>query len=81
MAGRFPYQNDVSLRLTVPEPTRMKLRVRVPGWATADMTIEVNGKRDGRQAGQLRGARSHLARWRRGLLHAANRIPDGAIPG
>jgi DUF1680 family protein len=45
MTGRFPFQNEVSLRLTVPEPTRMKLRVRVPGWAAADMPIQVNGQR------------------------------------
>jgi DUF1680 family protein len=44
MTSRFPLQREVSLRLAVAEPTPMKLRVRVPGWAMADMPIQVNGQ-------------------------------------
>jgi hypothetical protein len=35
----------VSLRFAVPKPVRMKLRLRVPGWAAAPMPIQVNGNR------------------------------------
>jgi hypothetical protein len=44
MTGRFPFQREISLRLTVAEPTPLKLRVRAPGWATADMPVQVNGQ-------------------------------------
>lgn len=44
MASRFPYRSEVSLRLTVAGPTPLKLRLRVPGWAMADMPIRINGQ-------------------------------------
>jgi hypothetical protein len=44
LASRFPFQPEVSLRLALAEPTPLKLRVRVPGWATAEMPIQVNGQ-------------------------------------
>lgn len=44
LTSRFPYQPGISLRLTVVAPTAMKLRIRTPGWAMADMPIRVNGK-------------------------------------
>ena len=44
MTSRFPYQPEVSLRLAAAEPMPMKLRVRVPGWAIAEMPIRVNGQ-------------------------------------
>ncbi|MGD0896828.1 MAG: beta-L-arabinofuranosidase domain-containing protein [Thermoguttaceae bacterium] len=44
MTSRFPFQPEVSLRLDASEPTEMKLRIRTPGWAAADMPILVNGQ-------------------------------------
>jgi DUF1680 family protein len=44
---RFPFANDVALSLTAPQPTAMKLRVRVPTWAARPMEIQVNGQAAG----------------------------------
>ncbi|MCX6997446.1 MAG: glycoside hydrolase family 127 protein [Kiritimatiellaeota bacterium] len=44
MNSRFPYEPKVELKLGAATPVAMKLRVRVPSWAAADMPIAVNGK-------------------------------------
>ena len=44
MNSRFPQEPKVELKLGTAKPTAMKLRVRVPAWAAADMPIAVNGK-------------------------------------
>ena len=44
MNSRFPYEPKVELKLGAAKPVAMKLRVRVPSWAAADMPIAVNGK-------------------------------------
>jgi alpha-L-rhamnosidase len=44
MTSRFPLRPEVSLRLEVPRPTAIKLRIRTPHWATADMPVSVNGQ-------------------------------------
>jgi hypothetical protein len=43
MTSRFPYQPDVSLKVSAADPVTMKLRVRVPAWAASKMPILVNG--------------------------------------
>jgi DUF1680 family protein len=43
MATEFPFRPDVELRIEAPRPVRAKIRVRVPAWASRDMTIRVNG--------------------------------------
>jgi DUF1680 family protein len=44
--SRFPYQPEVSLKIATEKPVRMKLRIRIPQWATGDMDILVNGKKE-----------------------------------
>ncbi|MGA2618851.1 MAG: beta-L-arabinofuranosidase domain-containing protein [Thermoguttaceae bacterium] len=44
MSSQFPLRPEVALRFSVEEPVSMKLRVRTPVWATAEMPIAVNGK-------------------------------------
>lgn len=44
METKFPFQPGVTLRVSTPQPVAMKLRVRVPGWATAEMPICVGGR-------------------------------------
>lgn len=41
---KFPMENAVSMRFSLAAPTKSKIRVRVPGWATGPMGISVNGK-------------------------------------
>ena len=43
MTAQFPFQPEVTLRLSAPVRTRANVRVRVPTWAAADMPIHVNG--------------------------------------
>jgi DUF1680 family protein len=44
MTTRFPFDPAVALRISVPRPTAIKLRVRAPAWTAAEMPILVNGK-------------------------------------
>ena len=44
MNSRFPHEPKVELKLGAAKPLAMKLRVRVPAWAAADMPVMVNGK-------------------------------------
>ena len=44
MSSQFPLRPEVALRFSVEEPVSMKLWVRTPVWATAEMPIAVNGK-------------------------------------
>ncbi|RYX83297.1 hypothetical protein EON83_15660 [bacterium] len=44
MQTQFPMGNSVAMRFSLAAPTKSKIRVRVPGWATGPMTISVNGK-------------------------------------
>jgi uncharacterized protein len=39
----FPFDPYVSINLSTPAPTQMKIRIRVPAWATGPMAIKVNG--------------------------------------
>jgi DUF1680 family protein len=43
MLTRFPFKPDVQLRLSLAQPMRSKIRVRIPTWAAAEMPILVNG--------------------------------------
>jgi hypothetical protein len=43
METEFPFQPAVKLHLAVPQPVRAAIRIRIPTWAAADMTINVNG--------------------------------------
>jgi hypothetical protein len=43
MKSEFPFRPEVELHLTASAPARMKLRVRVPQWASKDMAVRVNG--------------------------------------
>jgi DUF1680 family protein len=42
---RFPFAPEVALKVSVPSPSDMKLRIRIPSWAAAKMDILVNGKK------------------------------------
>lgn len=44
MTTRFPYDNNVALRLSPAAPVAMKIRVRVPAWSARPMEILVNNK-------------------------------------
>jgi DUF1680 family protein len=41
---RFPFEAYVSGTIKVASPTQVNLRVRVPSWATKEMSVSVNGK-------------------------------------
>ncbi len=41
---RFPDETRVSLRLSMNSPTAMKVRLRMPSWATGSVAVQVNGK-------------------------------------
>src|ERR1017187_7801380 len=40
MRSKFPFEPQVAVKVTVAQPVVMKLRVRVPAWASQDMPIE-----------------------------------------
>lgn len=42
-ATRFPYKPEVKLTLSLPRPTKAKIRVRVPTWAARPIPVLVNG--------------------------------------
>ena len=63
MTADFPTGNDVSIRISAPEPTAMNLRIRVPSWATGPMAITVNGE--------------EVARGQPGSYHALERTWQG----
>jgi len=44
MNSKFPFQPQISLKVAATQPVVMKLRVRVPAWASKDMPIAVNGR-------------------------------------
>jgi DUF1680 family protein len=45
METRFPAAPEVRLRIATSSPTSCKIRVRVPGWASHDMEVCVNGQK------------------------------------
>ena len=45
LESRFPFRPEVALRLSLPAPADLKLRVRVPSWAVRAMPLSVNGQR------------------------------------
>lgn len=45
MVSHFPFDTRVTLHLSVNQPTRSRIRVRVPAWAASQMPITVNGVR------------------------------------
>lgn len=44
METKFPYDNQVKLTVSTDRMKAMKLRIRVPSWAVAEMKVVVNGK-------------------------------------
>ncbi len=44
METKFPFQPDVTLRVGSEQPVSMKLRIRVPAWAAAEIPIRVAGQ-------------------------------------
>jgi hypothetical protein len=44
MKTTFPYDPEVTLSLVTTSKNAMNLRIRVPSWASGNMTINVNGK-------------------------------------
>lgn len=42
---RFPEEEATHLTISTPQPQRLALKIRVPAWATAGVTISVNGRR------------------------------------
>jgi DUF1680 family protein len=45
MSTSFPYDKNVQLRVNVGNPLQSKIRIRIPSWATHDMSVLVNGKK------------------------------------
>jgi len=43
LKSEFPFRPEVALHLAAAAPARMKLRVRVPQWASREMAVLVNG--------------------------------------
>jgi DUF1680 family protein len=41
----FPRTTDVSMKLSLDAPAVMKVRLRIPSWATQDVSVSVNGER------------------------------------
>jgi hypothetical protein len=41
---RFPEDTNVSLKLSVSHPLLLKIRLRIPSWATGNVAVLVNGK-------------------------------------
>src|SRR6185369_1051178 len=56
---RFPEEEATHLTITATRPTRLALKVRAPSWATAGVTITVNGQPvaqlNGQPAAQVNG--------------------------
>jgi uncharacterized protein len=44
MKSKFPFDPNVAIKCAVSQPVAMKLRLRVPVWATKGMPIAVNGQ-------------------------------------
>ncbi|MBN2029273.1 glycoside hydrolase family 127 protein [bacterium] len=44
METPFPFQPDVKLIVSTPQPVQMKIRIRIPSWASDDMPLMVNGE-------------------------------------
>jgi hypothetical protein len=44
MVTRFPFDPEVRLQFSTARPTQARIRVRVPSWATREMTVYINGK-------------------------------------
>jgi len=47
MVTRFPFDPEVQLHISAARPAHAKIRVRVPSWATREMSVRVNGKEAG----------------------------------
>ena len=45
MQTEFPYGNDVSVAISCDAPLEACLQIRVPEWATAPLTVKLNGER------------------------------------
>jgi len=43
LSGKFPFHPDVTLRVESATPAAAKIRIRVPSWAAAPMSIRING--------------------------------------
>jgi DUF1680 family protein len=43
VATDFPFKPQVAMKVATPAPVAMTLRLRVPGWATREMDVRVNG--------------------------------------
>ncbi len=44
MVTQFPYDNKVELTVNTDNPIEVKIRIRIPSWATEKMRVKVNGK-------------------------------------
>jgi DUF1680 family protein len=42
---KYPFENKIEIRLSGSQPHEYTVYVRIPGWATPDPTVMVNGKR------------------------------------
>lgn len=45
MKTSFPFSPDVQLQITVLQPIKTKMHIRIPSWSAAPMPIYVNGKK------------------------------------
>jgi DUF1680 family protein len=44
MVTQFPYENDVTLKISTDKPLYSKIRIRIPSWASKKMPVNINGK-------------------------------------
>jgi DUF1680 family protein len=45
LESEFPYKPEVGIKVSTASPIQMKLRIRMPSWATRKIDVEVNGKK------------------------------------
>jgi hypothetical protein len=45
LESKFPFKPEVDIKVTTSSPLDMKLRIRIPSWATNEMDILINGKK------------------------------------
>ncbi len=43
-SAQFPYGTNVSMQLLLESPLDLKIRLRMPAWATGDVAVAINGK-------------------------------------
>ena len=45
MESTFPFKPEVAIKIATASPINMKLRIRMPSWATKEMDVLINGRK------------------------------------